>query len=41
MATRMNDTQLSGLAEIISEQEIDGLGSAMQILLNLILDARL
>jgi putative transposase len=34
MAMRVNDTKLSNLAEIISEQGMDGLGSAMQILFN-------
>lgn len=34
MAMRINDTKLSDLAEIISENGMDGIGSAVQILIN-------
>lgn len=34
MAMRINDTKLSDLAEIISENGMDGIGSAIQILIN-------
>lgn len=34
MAMRVNDTKLSDLAEIISENGMDGIGSAIQLLIN-------
>jgi putative transposase len=34
MATSMDDTKLLGLAEMISEKGMDGLGSAVQVLIN-------